>query len=112
MLSRNIAHRGRYPAIDVLSSLSRLQSHLADQQQLQSATVVRNLISVYRDNEDLISIGAYQRGSSPEIDRAIAMQPEIEQFLSQHARDIAPWENSLAALNQLGAPQVGSQKKI
>ena len=110
VLSRNIAHRGRYPAIDVLSSLSRLQSHLADKQQIQSATTVRNLISVYRDNEDLISIGAYQRGSSPEIDRAIAMQPEIEKFLSQHARDIAPWENSLAALNQLGAQQSGAQQ--
>ena len=103
VLSRNIAHRGRYPAIDVLSSLSRLQSHLADEQQIKSATALRNLISVYRDNEDLISIGAYQRGSSPHIDRAIAMQPQIDQFLSQPAREIAPWNASLTALNQLAA---------
>lgn len=102
VLSRDIAHRGRYPAIDVLSSLSRLQSHLADEKQLKSATALRNSISVYRDNEDLISIGAYQRGSSPQIDRSIAMQPQIEQFLSQPAREIAPWNVSLAALNQLG----------
>lgn len=102
VLSRDIAHRGRYPAIDVLSSLSRLQSHLADEMQLKSATALRNSISVFRDNEDLISIGAYQRGSNPQIDRAITMQPQIEQFLSQPAREIAPWNVSLAALNQLG----------
>ncbi len=103
VLSRSIAHRGRYPAIDVLSSLSRLQNHLADAQQIGSATALRNAISVYRDNEDLISIGAYQRGSNPQIDRAIAMQPEIDQFLSQPAREIAPWNVSLASLNQLGS---------
>ncbi len=107
VLARNIAHRGRYPAIDVLSSLSRLQSHLADEQHKRAATALRNSISVYRDNEDLISIGAYQRGSSPQIDRAIVMQPQIEQFLSQSAREIVPWNVSLAALNQLGA-QCGS----
>lgn len=103
VLSRDIAHRGRYPAIDILSSLSRLHSHLVDEQQIKSATALRNSISVYRDNEDLISIGAYQRGTSPHIDRAIAMQPQIEQFLSQPAREVAPWNVSLSALNQLGA---------
>ncbi len=101
VLSRKIAHRGRYPAIDVLSSLSRLQSHLADQEQQQAASALRNLLSLYRDNEDLISIGAYQRGTNLQIDRAITMLPQIEQFLSQHARDVAPWQQSLAALKQL-----------
>ncbi len=103
VLSRKIAHRGRYPAIDVLSSLSRLQSHLADPQHLQSAATLRNMISAYKDNEDLITIGAYQRGSNPLVDRAIAMQPNIDQFLSQPARESAAWKTSLESLNQLAA---------
>lgn len=101
VLSRTIAHRGRYPAIDVLGSLSRLQHHLADPQQLSAAATLRNLISVYQDNEDLISIGAYQRGSNPQIDRAIAMLPQVEQFLGQPAREIAKFDTSLTALQQL-----------
>lgn len=108
VLSRDIAHRGRYPAIDVLGSLSRLQSHLASEEQLKSAATLRNLISVYRDNEDLISIGAYQRGSSQPIDRAIAMQPKIEQFLEQPAREIASWDHSVSALRQLAAQSVSA----
>ncbi len=109
VLSRSIAHRGRYPAIDVLASLSRLQHHLADEQQLAAATALRNVLSIYKDNEDLISIGAYQRGSNPQIDRAIAMQPKIDQFLGQHAREIAPREVSLAALQQLIAGRVEAE---
>ncbi len=101
VLSRAIAHRGRYPAIDVLSSLSRLQHHLADDSQQAAAIALRNWMSVYKDNEDLISIGAYQRGSNPQIDRAIAMQPKIEQFLGQSARDVARRDESLAALRAL-----------
>lgn len=103
VLSRAIAHRGRYPAIDVLGSLSRLQHHLADASQLTASTTLRNLLSVYKDNEDLISIGAYQRGANPQIDRAIAMQPRIEQFLAQSAREVASRETSLLAMQQLVA---------
>ncbi len=101
VLSRKIAHRGQYPAIDLLSSLSRLQNHLASAEQLRHATAIRNLISVYRDNEDLISIGAYQRGSSALIDKAIAMQPIIDQFLGQGAREISKWEPTLTALTHM-----------
>ncbi len=101
LLSRTIAQRGRYPAIDVLASLSRLQHHLADKQQLQAASELRNLLSIYKDNEDLISIGAYQRGSNPQIDRAIVMQPKIDHFLGQDAREVAKRDVSLAALQSL-----------
>lgn len=110
VLSRAIAHRGRYPAIDVLGSLSRLHHHLADSPQQAASITLRNLLSVYKDNEDLISIGAYQRGSNPQIDRAIAMQPRIEQFLAQSAREVAPRQTSLLALQQLVAGHVGEEK--
>lgn len=103
VLSRKIAHRGRYPAIDVLSSLSRLQNHLVDANHLQHAATIRNLLSVYKDNEDMITIGAYNRGANAAIDRAIALQPSIEQFLGQPSRDVADWKTSVASLTQLAA---------
>ncbi len=103
VLSRKIAERGRYPAIDVLGSLSRLQTHLVDAQHLQSATAVRGLMSTYRDNEDLITIGAYQRGSNAAVDRAIALESRIGQFLAQPSRDVAAWETTVSSLLQLAA---------
>lgn len=103
VLSRDIAQRGRYPAIDVLSSLSRLQNHLVDGQHLQAAAHLRNMASLYKENEDLITIGAYQQGSNPMVDQAIASRPQIEQFLGQSARDVATWENTVSQLKALQA---------
>ncbi len=103
VLSRSIAQRGNYPAIDVLSSLSRLASHLVDEPHQQAAIQVRNMISAYKQNEDLITIGAYQRGSNAQVDRAIAIQPAIDRFLAQPPREPAAWDASKAALQQLAA---------
>ncbi len=103
VLSRKIAQRGRYPAVDILGSLSRLQSHLVQPEHIQSASTLRQTISVYKDNEDLISIGAYQRGSNAQVDRAIALMPQIDEFLSQTAKDIASWDQTVASLMQLAA---------
>lgn len=101
VLSRKIAHQGRYPALDILSSLSRLQSHLASKEQQASCQALRNMLSTYRENEDMITIGAYQRGSNPNVDRAIAFQPSINQFLTQNSRDVAPWKATVDSLNTL-----------
>ena len=101
VLSRKIAHRGRYPAIDILSSLSRLQSHLVDTEHQRCATLVRTMLSAYQENEDLITIGAYQKGSSSLVDRAIALKPQIDEFLSQLSRQSADWSSSIAALKHL-----------
>lgn len=101
VLSRDIAQRGRYPAIDVLHSLSRLQNHLADEAHLQATTRVRSLLSTYRENEDLISIGAYPRGSNPAIDQAIVNKPRIDEFLSQQASEVAPWNQTIQSLKSL-----------
>ena len=103
VLSRSIAHRGRYPAIDVLGSLSRLQSHLVDAKHLEAATKIRSLISSYQENEDLITIGAYQRGSSANVDRAIALKPAIDAFLSQSSKQKVSWNDTVKALAQLAA---------
>ena len=101
VLSRKIAHRGRYPAIDILTSLSRLQSHLVDTEHQRCASLVRTMLSAYQENEDLITIGAYQKGSSSLVDRAIALKPQIDEFLSQLSRQSADWSSSIAALKHL-----------
>lgn len=103
VLSRKIAQQGRYPALDILQSLSRLQSHLADPEHQRAAVALRSLMATYQENEDLITIGAYQRGSNPNVDRAIALKPLVDQFLAQHARDTCQWDQSLSLLKQLGA---------
>lgn len=109
-LSRNVAARGRYPAIDVLPSLSRLQYQLISPQLRAAAESIRTAMAIYRDNEDLIQIGAYTRGSSPQIDWAIQQRPLIESFLSQERDALVPWEISVSQLLQIGqtAPAVNS----
>ena len=82
-LSRSLAARGHYPAIDVLESISRLMPELIDQPHRVAAQRLRELLAAYRDHEDLISIGAYRRGSHPVVDAAIDMRASIDAFLQQ-----------------------------
>ncbi len=100
-LSRSIAARGRYPAIDVLPSLSRLQSQLISKQMRLSAETIRSMLAVYKENEDLINIGAYQKGSSPAIDRAIQLRASIESFLAQEQHELVPWQKTVDELTML-----------
>ena len=102
-LSRSIAVRGRYPAIDVLPSLSRLQSQLISKQMRLSAEAIRSMLAVYKENEDLINIGAYQKGSSPTIDRAIQLRASIESFLAQEQQELVPWQKTIDELTMLAA---------
>ena len=102
-LSRSIAARGRYPAIDVLPSLSRLQSQLITRDMRSAAESVRGMMALYKENEDLINIGAYQRGSNGSIDRAIQLRPTIEAFLAQEQYELISWEKSTEQLKQLAA---------
>ena len=102
-LSRSIASRNRYPAIDFLPSLSRLQSQLVTPQHARAAGELRQLMAVYRDNEDLISIGAYKTGSNPLVDRAIAMRASIEALLSQDTKTKFSFEVTLEQLLKLGS---------
>jgi flagellum-specific ATP synthase len=82
-LSRKLASRGHFPAIDVLASLSRLMSEVTTPEHRQAAAGVRELLAAHRDHEDLISIGAYRRGSNPTVDTAIDMLEPIQRFLRQ-----------------------------
>lgn len=100
-LSRSVAARGRYPAIDVLPSLSRLQSQLISKEMRLAAEAIRSLMAVYKENEDLINIGAYQKGSSPIIDRAIQLRESFESFLAQEQHELIPWQRSVNELTRL-----------
>ena len=100
-LSRKLSVRGHYPAIDPITSLSRLMPDICDSDHLKAARILRRLLSVYLDNEDLISIGAYQAGSNPEIDHAIKMKPLIDQYLQQPISEQANLEESIERLKTL-----------
>ena len=83
ILSRRLAGKGHYPAIDVLESISRLMPDITSEKQRNAVTVMRQLLAALRENEDLISVGAYRPGSNPTLDLALAMQNEIDAFLQQ-----------------------------
>jgi flagellum-specific ATP synthase len=87
VLDRELASRGHYPCIDVLSSVSRLMPHLVGQNIKEAAYEIRDLIATYRKSEDLINIGAYKRGSNPRIDAAIDRTDVINAFLKQRAEE-------------------------
>ena len=82
-LSRKLSARGHYPAIDVLGSVSRLLPEVTNDEHRQAVYAVRDLLGAYRDHEDLISIGAYRRGSNKIVDAAIDMQDQINGYLRQ-----------------------------
>ncbi|MGZ4122724.1 MAG: flagellar protein export ATPase FliI [Tumebacillaceae bacterium] len=98
VLSRSLANRGHFPAIDVLASVSRVMNDLVTPDHHRAANNIKRLSSIYKDSEDLINIGAYQRGSNLQIDRAIQYAASIEQFTRQDVHDRSDLESTLAAL--------------
>ena len=82
-LSRPLASRGHYPAIDVLESISRVMIDVVSERHLGLASQVRRILATYRDAEDLVNIGAYTPGSNPEIDLALKLMPRIRKVLQQ-----------------------------
>lgn len=93
VLSRALAHKNHYPAIDVLSSISRVMNNVVSQEHKHAAGIIRNLISQYRKNEDLINIGAYAKGSDKNVDKAISLIETIDEFLKQDASQKFEYQN-------------------
>ncbi len=83
VLSRKLANRNHFPAIDISSSISRLMVNIVESEHKELASKLRDILSVYEQNEDLISIGAYKEGSNQKLDRAIAKIEKVNQFLIQ-----------------------------
>ncbi|MFM7818416.1 MAG: hypothetical protein ACKPGI_15800, partial [Verrucomicrobiota bacterium] len=99
VLSRGLAERNHWPAIEVLGSISRLNRGILDEGQIALQSEARDLLAVHRQNQDLINIGAYVAGMNPRLDRAVQVLPRIESFLKQGHRD-SP--DSAGLWNQLG----------
>ena len=97
-LSRKVAESNHYPAIDVLGSISRLMSAIAGSEHKDAAAKMRKIMSMYRENKDLIDVGMYQPGSNPKLDTAIQMMPQINAFLQQRTSDSVSMDNTIATL--------------
>lgn len=89
MLDRRLAARGHYPPISVLDSVSRLMPSVCSREHLAKAQQLRQLLAVHKASEDLIRIGAYQKGADPTLDRAVSLLPEIHRLLCQTPDDVA-----------------------
>jgi flagellum-specific ATP synthase len=100
-LSRSLAERNHFPAIDILSSASRVMLDIADEKQLKAVAILRDLLAEFQKNEDLIHIGAYNPGLNPKLDKAMKLLPKIELFLKQDRMVVCNFSNSLNAMYDL-----------
>jgi flagellum-specific ATP synthase len=100
-LSRRLAEAGHYPAIDIEASISRVMHDIVPPSQTDAARRLKQSLSTYQHNRDLVAIGAYQRGSDPRIDAAIAAWPALQGFLQQGMTDNVGYAASVAQLNAL-----------
>jgi flagellum-specific ATP synthase len=100
-LSRKVAGRNHFPAIDILGSVSRLFTEICDKEHMQAASKMRDLMATYQDARDLIDVGAYERGSNPKIDLAIEMMPEINTFLKQSVKDLVSMDSTIEQLKDM-----------
>lgn len=98
ILNRALALRGHYPPISVLDSLSRLMPAIASPEHLAKAGALRQLLASYTRSEDLLRIGAYQRGSDPTLDRAVEVLPHLDGFLRQRAGEVCPQAQTIQRL--------------
>ena len=103
VLSRQLAMRNQYPAIDILASISRLMNEIAPQEHLKMASTIRSILSAYYENIDLISIGAYKSGTNPKIDHAIANIDKINAFLRQDINEKLTFEQTMQQMQKIAA---------
>jgi flagellum-specific ATP synthase len=101
VMERGIAERGRFPAINVLKSISRTMPGCQHPDERDIVKGARRALSAYSNMEELIRIGAYRQGADPEVDRAIILNPALEEFLSQDPQDATGLDESFARLGQI-----------
>jgi FliI/YscN family ATPase len=101
ILSRTLAARNHYPAIDVLNSVSRVMPALTTKDHLQLASFARKNLAVYEKVRDLVNIGAYVKGSDPEVDTSLLVMPELTNYLQQSRSDVSSFENTIQSLNEI-----------
>ena len=103
ILSRDLGAAGHYPAIDVLSSISRVASRISTREQLAAARKIREAMACYHTSEDLIQLGAYVSGSNPKLDTSIKAREGIMRFLRQNAEERSELTETLTGLEQIAA---------
>ncbi|HEX6275802.1 MAG TPA: FliI/YscN family ATPase [Polyangiaceae bacterium] len=101
VLERAVAARAHYPAIDVTASVSRVMDAVTTPEHARAARALRALLATYEEKRDLVTLGAYAKGSDARLDRAIRALPELEAFLKQDANELATWDATLAAVRSL-----------
>jgi FliI/YscN family ATPase len=102
-LARELGASGHYPAIQILDSVSRLQSKLATKEEAEYARRIREALAVYRQSEDLINLGAYVSGSNPRLDNAIKARAELMKFLRQGSHDVSSLKDTARQMEQVAA---------
>lgn len=112
VLSRQLAENGHYPAIDVEASISRVMPQVVDAKHLQLAQQFKQIYSTYRQNQDLITIGAYQAGSDRQIDEAISRFPALSSMLKQEMHVAHDWDSSIQSLQKLYLVQANSSPQL
>jgi flagellum-specific ATP synthase len=103
MLDRRLAAQNHYPPIAILDSISRLMPMVCSAQHLEKAQALRRLLAAYTASEDLIRIGAYQKGSDPLLDRALVILPELNRFLQQGANEETTLQDTINRLLSLAS---------
>ncbi|QHF42930.1 flagellum-specific ATP synthase FliI [Pseudomonas sp. S35] len=103
VLSRKLAERGHYPAVDVLASLSRILSNVAEPSHIQAGTALRRLLSAYQQIELMLKLGEYQRGNDALTDLAVESRQAVDRFLRQDLREPSPMLSTLDQLTELTA---------
>ena len=109
VLSRKLAHRGHYPAIDVLASASRVMNSVIDRENIHLAREARDLLATYAEAEDLINIGAYQEGANNKIDRAVRVNDSLNKFLKQELGEHITLSQSQEILSSIIRNQAGEE---
>lgn len=102
VLSRKLAAQNHYPAIDVLSSISRLMPEIGDKKAIDKAGELRDVIATYKESEDLINIGAYQNGSNKRIDKSIVLIDDVNSFLKQGMNEHSSFNETMEKLLAIG----------
>lgn len=101
VLSRELAHKNHYPAIDILNSVSRLMPSIATNTHKEAASLARDMLATYKESEDLINIGAYARGSNRKLDKAVDLNNDINNFLKQSIDEKSDFDLSVSMLEKL-----------
>ena len=110
VLSRKIAQKNHYPAIDVLASISRCMSQIVDKKQKELSGQLKNVMATYAESEDLINIGAYKAGSNKNIDYAISKIDKVNDFLIQATDERMDYDEEIEALEAVfEEPQEGDE---